>query len=75
MKIRKLQLLGLCTVSSAIILGAIAQLEMPFLLKEYALVFPLQIAALAYVIWWNNRKSSQDRTESLNPSILEDFKQ
>ncbi|MGF1524886.1 MAG: hypothetical protein ACFBSF_21380 [Leptolyngbyaceae cyanobacterium] len=57
-KIRKLPFLGICTVSSAVILGAIAQLEMPFLLKEYALVFPLQIAAAAYILWWHSRKSA-----------------
>ncbi|MEO1298415.1 MAG: hypothetical protein AAFW75_22090 [Cyanobacteria bacterium J06636_16] len=58
MKIRNLPFLGICTVSSAVILGSIAQLEMPFLLKEYALMFPLQVAAAAYIFWWHSRKSS-----------------
>ena len=44
--------------------AAIAQTELPFLLKEAALMLPLQIAALGYVAWyWRNRNRS-DRARS-----------
>mgnify|MGYP001797975078 FL=1 len=44
--------------------AAIAQTELPFLLKEAALMLPLQIAALSYVAWyWRNRNRS-DRARS-----------
>jgi hypothetical protein len=48
----------LCLGLGCGVLGGIAQQEMPLLLKEAALMLPLQIAALLYVAWyWRDRQA------------------
>jgi hypothetical protein len=46
----------LAMIGGGVVLSAIAQLDLPFLVKEVALIAPLQVAALSYVIWyWRDR--------------------
>jgi len=57
-KHRKLQLWLVCLVLGGTVLGTIGQLELPLLLKQWALLLPLQLAALGYVAWyWRQPRS------------------
>ncbi|HEY9889838.1 MAG TPA: hypothetical protein V6D02_15635 [Candidatus Obscuribacterales bacterium] len=57
MKGRKISGLTLLIITGGAGLGAIAHTDLPWLLKEAALLLPLQVAALAYVAWyWRDRR-------------------
>jgi hypothetical protein len=59
MKINKWQILLTCMVVGGGSLSAIAQIDMPPLFKSYALMVPLQVAALVYVyFWYRSRRST-----------------
>ncbi len=56
-KLQRWQILALCMALGGGSLSAIAQLDIPTLFKGYALLVPLQGAALLYVFYWYRRRS------------------
>ena len=55
---------GLVLLSAAC-LGTLGQVEVPLLAKPFVLLLPLQMAAIAYVLWY-----WRDRHESCSPQRL-----
>lgn len=58
---RQLVLWTSLMLGSGVMLGSIAEADLPYLLKEAALLLPLQAAALIYVAkYWRDRKAKPD---------------
>ncbi|NJN20146.1 MAG: hypothetical protein HC812_01715 [Leptolyngbya sp. RL_3_1] len=51
----KIRLWTLCMILGGGTLSTVAQLDLPVMFKGYALIIPLQIAALIYVAVWYRR--------------------
>ncbi|MGF1458482.1 MAG: hypothetical protein ACFBSG_05585 [Leptolyngbyaceae cyanobacterium] len=49
---------------SAACLGVIAQADVPLMMKPALLLLPLQVSAIAYVIWHWQRRTAQHRQRS-----------
>lgn len=66
LRLRRLPLWLTCMALGGGSLSAIAQTNLPLLLKGYALLVPLQAAALLYVYWfW--RQGRPPASRSLDP--------
>jgi hypothetical protein len=60
-------LLLLLGSTAMVYFSAISALDTNFLIKEGLMIFPLQVLALGYVVWFNRSQGRRDPTASFKP--------